>query len=128
MEELLQKVMQHWGCKKAEAINRLKASGTGAEILTKIGMANGLYGGAAYTYGLATLGMGTGMVGGIIVLSVSPAGLGVQSLYTLAYASENDKASANIGLAGGIAGFIGGGYGAISAISAYGSVTGLSME
>jgi hypothetical protein len=104
----------------------------GIKLAILAGSAQGTFGGAAVTSGLANLGGGSvaaggfGMVGGIVVLSAAPSMLAANTIYSLAKHFENDDFTPKAVAVGGGAGAALGVGAGVAMVSEAGTVAGLS--
>ena len=100
-------------CWSAEQIAWL-ASVQGVKLVVTAAAAEGLFGAASVTSGLATLGGGSlaagglGMAGGIIVVAAAPSMLTARTIYKLCDAFENNSVTPTAVAVGGVAGAFGG--------------------
>jgi hypothetical protein len=117
--------------KKATAVvnagmdaRKIQALAVQTPLLVTSAAASGLYGGAAFTNGLVSI--GGSMVGGIVVVSMAPALLSAAALRKLVGALQNDGVTTNITTIAGVMGGITGTGVAIGIIAEGGLVVGLS--
>ena len=106
----------------------------GVKLIVTMSAAEGLFGAASVTSGLATLGGGSvaagglGMAGGIMVVAAAPSLLTAHTIYQLCDAFENNSTTPAAVALGGVTGAIGGSTVGIIMVAESGSVVGLSAS